>query len=708
MKKMHISLTLFILFGFVLNNIALSWDDKVTHKDLSQFAAENSVLSKTKGDYLKNLGFERGVKEPLKWNATKTILDWLREGAELEDKQAPYFPILGTTRSYNHFHNPLKLWTQAGLNDFWTGESSLLWAQDGANQQNFPEKDWSWKKIREYYYIALTGRDFTGTVVAPDKTKREEYFARTSRGLGHQMHLIQDAAQPDHVRNDAHPEDTFSGVGTPIGFEKWAKKNQSFINSLALNPIFPTLSLNPSQYTLDPSYSTRNLTPSALFLDTDQYDGLNASAGINQGLAEYTNANFFSDDTIFAVESYSTDHKHYFPYPKKSSTDLQSYIDQNKLPKVVIGEDNIPDTSFWIKKERDGEFIEHFVRPGYFTKYINPFISLYHRTFYRDEKCHEDYASLLIPRAVGYSAGLLNYFFRGNIEITLPNTGVYSLISADKTGFTSINLLAKNTTSTGEDMNDGSIELVVKYKLAIQDPFQSSPVSTTNDFSYIVIPEASNRRSIPKDTPVELTFDLTANPVPLWATDIYLQVVYKGKFGREDGAVAVGFKDISEPTPVDIFNNTDKICLYGAWYNAGSPEAIAQVDTDHNGIPEWDIYPHNPTNSYIRFSSAANPQNASSTVYNYAVSNPSAGASLRALYILSDYQFSYSNYTTWAKQDNLGLWTHVSATYLHSGTAIKNQTEYYPVFHNFRSTDIWGGAGIIYINSPYPSNSECS
>jgi len=30
-----------------------------------------------------------------------------------------------------------------------------------------------------------------------------------------------------------------------------------------------------------------------------------------------------------------------------------------------------------------------------------------------------DYASQLIPRAVGYSAGLLNYFFRGDIRLDM-------------------------------------------------------------------------------------------------------------------------------------------------------------------------------------------------------------------------------------------------------------------------------------------------
>lgn len=87
MKKMHISLMLFILFGFVFNNIALPWDNNVTHKDLSQFAAENSVLSKGKGDYLKNLGFEKGLDEIFKWSGTEQkIKKWIAEGAFREDE----------------------------------------------------------------------------------------------------------------------------------------------------------------------------------------------------------------------------------------------------------------------------------------------------------------------------------------------------------------------------------------------------------------------------------------------------------------------------------------------------------------------------------------------------------------------------------------------------------------------------------------------
>ncbi|MEK6678287.1 MAG: hypothetical protein AABY39_02605, partial [Nitrospirota bacterium] len=150
---------------------------------------------------------------------------------------------------------------------------------------------------------------------------------------------------------------------------------------------------------------------SSLF-DTNQYNGANPSASLNLGLSEYSNANFFSEDTIFDEQN--------FPYPKKSSTNLQSYIDGNELPETVIGEDNIPDTTFYIKKDKDGEIIKHFVTPGYFTNPIlttdptSPVLSL---SFLLDDNVYKDYASLLLPRAFGYSAGLLNYFFRGKMDM---------------------------------------------------------------------------------------------------------------------------------------------------------------------------------------------------------------------------------------------------------------------------------------------------
>jgi hypothetical protein len=318
-QVIFIGATLFVFLNFMRNNDASAWDNHITHKDLSEFAAENSVISKYREDYLKNLGFGKGLDEIFKWGVTQQkVRQWLRAGAELEDAQAPFFPLYGTTRSFNHFHNQLKPWDNAGLNDIWTGKSSLLWAQDGIYQQGFPDGDWSWQKTRLCYYNALTARA---------ENDRQAFFACTFKGLGHQMHLIQDASVPAHVRNDAHPEDAILGKNYWTGdyyFETWAKKNNITINSFASAPVFPMVSL---------AISYSGYVPMTQFIDTDQYYGGNPSSSSGLELSEYTNANFVSDDTIF-TEDRDVNDKHYFPYPRYSANSYEMYeIDQSLITK---------------------------------------------------------------------------------------------------------------------------------------------------------------------------------------------------------------------------------------------------------------------------------------------------------------------------------------------------------------------------------------
>ena len=406
MVKIKISILFFIFHLFFIPAYLEAWNETRTHPDLSEIAAKKSILGNR--NYLMNIGFSKGINENING---KEIFKWLRDGAELEDKSSALFPISGTTRSLNHFHNPLKGWSQSGLDDWYinhyTGESSLLWAQDGNKQQSVIEGDWSWQKTRQYYYLGLT---------SSTETTRQENFARTFRGLGHQLHLLQDTAVPDHVRNDAHPEDALFGKDRLVNsfyFETWTKMQFIFINTLASNPVAPKV-------VFDVSPSKDAPVPITYLYDSDQYTGANPSNSLTQGLAEYTNANFFSKDTLFAAERYQPNDRHYFPYPKKSSTDLASFIAGTKAPENIMDDDGSIETVVWISKIKDGENIAHFVRPGFLTNAVYRLFgegASYYRTFYRDEKCHEDYVSYLIPRAVGYSAGLLNYFFRGDINL---------------------------------------------------------------------------------------------------------------------------------------------------------------------------------------------------------------------------------------------------------------------------------------------------
>lgn len=407
-KLAIISLLVFIINS--RNSEIFGWDNQITHKDLSQYAADNSVLSK--GDCLKRLGFNAGLSEKFLWNnKVQSALLWLREGAYKEDVGTNAEGAFSMARYNNHFHNPLKPWDSAGLNDVCAGGSSILWAQNGPWQTGYPEGDWSWKKARDSFYAALTGKNDSG---------RQADFAQTFKALGHQMHLTQDMSVPAHTRNDMHPLDSFTGFNIFSGdyyFETWAKKYSGVVNGYASSPVFPAVDL---------TIARNGLAPISQFIDTDQYTGSNPSTSRSWGLSEYTNSNFASDDTIF-TETLDSSNVHYFPFPRDNAQCYHSISENLSGNKKRI----------YLKRTCDGEPMNHFAAQPVWAKFlVSPFYVL-------DAAVHRDYAQKLIPRAVGYSAALINYFFRGDIDI-VPD-------DAYGAGFMIVN-------NTDEDMN-GTFEL---------------------------------------------------------------------------------------------------------------------------------------------------------------------------------------------------------------------------------------------------------
>ena len=56
---------------------------------------------------------------------------------------------------------------------------------------------------------------------------------------------------------------------------------------------------------------------------------------------------------------------------------------------------------------------------------------------------------------------------------------------------------------------------------------------------------------------IDKTFDFSADPIPVNATDLFIQVVYRGQLGEETDGIAVGNLDVQEPTFFAAWNNTD-------------------------------------------------------------------------------------------------------------------------------------------------------
>ena len=172
-----------------------------THRDINQFigSSTNNFNGFSLDLFLKNqLGFQDGKNQIIANQfIAQEVYKWLGEGGLREDKPLGKAPYL---RSTNHFHNPLQDISHAGFSGVLNlpfllpGESSILWSQRRLGTQ-YVGGHYSWHDTRDYFYKALT-TDVPGM--------REVYFAKTFRGLGQLMHLIEDLSVPEHARDDGH------------------------------------------------------------------------------------------------------------------------------------------------------------------------------------------------------------------------------------------------------------------------------------------------------------------------------------------------------------------------------------------------------------------------------------------------------------------------------------------------------------------------
>jgi hypothetical protein len=593
MKKL-----VFFLLSIII--ILLLWTSqghpyaKKTHKAINENIADRTINGFSLNKYLiSNLGFKAGAKEPLygysgiyKSNVNQRVIEWLGEGGVLEDEPEQIWRlVLNMARNNNHFHNPLKTWERAGLDDYivipsipplpplilhYTGQSLLLWGQ---NPNQDPGGKWAWQDARKNFYIALTGRDFDGNVKASTKKEREKYFADTFRAVGQQMHLVQDVTVASHARNDIHALFAYEGWTEALRTDTSGGGAAKFSQMLS-NPVtFDHSILNLPSNALAP-------IPVAKIIDTDKYSGTNPdiTASRTIGIAEYTNANFLSEDTAFTRFSYPNwDSVQQTEYTIRDPRDSSKMVSRQYYKKVRHGE---------LGPDKNGDGIPDGYRlatVGALKDYVLTYFPLSAkilRAFERpalDANVYEDYASLLIPRAVGYSAGLLNYFFRGTIEISPPDEYVYSITDGSETPytdiyghfhqqFTIIKAKIRNTTPD-EEMKAGTVHAVAKYKIRTKyepDLSKDPPMPKTieDDFSYSVSKTIAID-SLSSSEPTEFTFDFKDDPIPAGITDLYLFVVFKGTLGNEkDIAIAVGMKDLTEPAHHVFWNFTDMFSLY--------------------------------------------------------------------------------------------------------------------------------------------------
>lgn len=527
--------------------------NEATHELVNQEAARYSEFHDLLG---RRLGFLRGFQEPLR---EQTVIEWLRAGGHREDDGL---------RFLRHFHDPLRPWDTAGLQAPVAVESSIRWMQQA-------QQGWAWQNARDRYYAGLIARVSDGE----GHRLREHLFADTFRALGQVMHLVVDGSVPEHTRNDIHPLGALYG-----SYEYWAEAQHgrrgssaesSFINTYLDQPIgFDATLLRQS------TGDTLASVPIARLIDTDTYTGADPTVTLSPaiGIAEFANANFFSEDTASRSLLGRT-----YPFP---SLDL---LEPSTHPAPLTGHARAylrKQTSPSTGHAADGGLAvdpalaecvldEGAQQDGALEPRVAACV---------DENVWAVTALEMLPRAVGYARGVVDYFFRGGIEIAPPDRFVYarSPFTTDNRGaFTTLRFKVRNATPA-EAAGAGTIVAVVRYRTSPSNLFEE-PLAPLSDTSFTAVSQP--QPIVLTDTLQEVSFDFSAQPVPTNSADLFLTVVYRGPLGLETDAVALGGQDLPEPDPVVVINATDYDCFAGQpYFVAGLPPTARDLNGD--GLPD--------------------------------------------------------------------------------------------------------------------------
>ena len=230
------------------------------------------------------------------------------------------------------------------------------------------------------------------------------------------MHLLQDTSQPQHVRNENHLDywpyiSKYVSVSTPLhshiedyGSANW--QNFNYANSM--------LDWQGLGFTKLEDFWDRHLyngDPQAL--DSD------ANGGTQLGLAEFCNGNFLGERHSYGDYFRGSD-IHYYSYPRRdTSTDY--YLKKSYLSSGIgnyLLHNGYQGKGIYLRKTGDGITFAHHSRFTY-EGVKRPTKSFPKATTIDDDNVLSDYHNLLIPKAVEYSAGILDYFFRGTFTVTL-------------------------------------------------------------------------------------------------------------------------------------------------------------------------------------------------------------------------------------------------------------------------------------------------
>ena len=516
MRKSTIGCSIFVLL--ISSPVALPAYDRETHRAIAERSVDPSVSSLDR--FLRDdLGLEAGIRERFPGRSEpglRTVQQLVGAGASFED--------VPSQRVLNHFHNPLaEPWWTAGL--LGIGQSSVLWQQNPAQDNAAGGGNWSWQDARRYFLDTLRGET---------RAQRERTLVETFEALGHLTHLIQDAAVPAHVRDDPHPSFIIFGRRIPINpdwYEDWVddiRESDPVLFGELLNqpPVAPPVSV------FTPTDDPQAPVPVARLIDTDRFRSALANIDVTAepaiGIAESTNGNYLSRDTLFRR----------FPFPR-----------QQALGALPVIEPEGAEFRRYFSKTTEGEPIRLFVTEGALHRSLTAALGAPPPAggWFLDERVHQEYAARLLPRAVGYSAALLDYFFRGRLDVDL-------FAFADPEGVDPAVVQVRGINVSDEALGAGTLRLYADDPAGVRTPLP--PASPTADLTVT---------AAPGQPVVSAPFRMTADAERVVA-------VYQGRLGEE------------KPDPAGTFPGAVIGKVLGG---VRVEELFAEPDTEEKGPGRW-------------------------------------------------------------------------------------------------------------------------
>jgi hypothetical protein len=356
-------------------------------------------------------------------------------GAAMEDNQT-YFGF--ATRCFDHFYTvqPQRVpgsvigltdWSEpiilASIGSWLLGfntTNSFVWGTLTNIQGpvfNIGTNVYKWGDARNYELAALTN------TAAIDRNTSVAMMCYT---LGHILHLNQDLTSPDHVRDAAHLLTAY--------FEQYGLKyynntnyNAQWFAMPAINPIIGW-----------PNWQAQGFSKLLDFWDRGLYlansAALNADAhgdqGKKLGAAEFDNGNFLGETALYN-ECYSTNDIHSFPFPSlyhsttlSNGASFSSLIPSSVRP-VLFPNGHIAHR-IYLDKKVDGITVSNHSVVSYMGfstiwRNLRPFTPKVQAVAVsiNDDNVLQAYHNVLLPKAVEYSTGILDYFFRGTMSVNV-------------------------------------------------------------------------------------------------------------------------------------------------------------------------------------------------------------------------------------------------------------------------------------------------